>query len=349
METSAWIAHSKPFFDATDERALLDVLRRRYVTHGPVAEELGRRGAEMLGKKWGIAVQSGTDALTACLKLLGVGRGSRVVIPSYICSAPLDALSLLGAEPVVVDVTPQTLSIDPAKVNDVSAPDAVLAAHLFGIPGSFDAIECRNLIEDCAQSIGLTFQGRKTGARGRLSFCSFYGTKLAAAGHGGVLAGNEPDLEEAAHDLFTHDGRGVWTPHFHFYMSDLAASLALSQLEKLDRLIDERRDLALLWSEALGAGDIPPDCAYSRFLVETEDAERLIARFRQAEIEAKRPVYSPVHRVLQLPAADFPVAEWAHQHIVSVPLYPGMSDREVQRVTSFLKEHAHEMRRRPSG
>jgi dTDP-4-amino-4,6-dideoxygalactose transaminase len=271
-----------------------------------------------------------------------------VALSSYLCSAPLDALALTGAEPVLIDADPATLAIDVTAVNREKNLDAVIAAHLFGYPAPVDQITCDRLIEDCAQTLGVSAGDRPVGAAGVVTVCSFYGTKLIAAGHGGLLAGNDPALERAAQELFTHDGQEEWRrPHLHYAMSDLAAALGLSQLGKIDRFIRERRAVAERYTEALGGSVIAPACAYSRFLVIAEDAEAMIASFRAAGIEAKRPVFRPLHLLLGRPPEEFPVATWAHEHIVSVPLYPGMAAEEIACVTSFLREHARALRCRP--
>jgi len=338
------IPHSRPFFDRDDETALVGVLRKRFVTHGEQARKLGERAAQLVGKSWGVALQSGTDALTAAFRILGIGPGDFVALPSYLCSAPLDALALVGARPLLVDNDKQTLSVDPAASKVFGSARAVVVPHLFGIPAPVDRIAHPIVIEDCAQTLGVSIAGGPVGSFGKLTVGSFYGTKLAATGHGGFLAGDDPKLRASLHSLLTHDERESWEPHFHFLISDVAASLGLSQLAKLPRFIEKRRELAARYAEALGRGSILRDCVYLRFLVACESAERLIAEFRAAGIEAKRPVYKPLHLLCGYNPEEFPNAQWAHEHIVSVPLYPALSEEEVRHIVRFLREHAHEMR-----
>ena len=345
------IPHSRPFFDADDERALTEVLRRRYVTAGPEAARLGAMGAELLGKTWGIPVQSGTDALTAALYLLGVGKGDRVAVSAYMCSAPLDAIAAVGAIPILVDADRSTLAIDIDAVNALTRCDAVIAAHMFGCPAPVHRIRRSRVVEDCAQTLGVSSGGKPVGASGTLAVGSFYGTKLVAAGHGGILAGNAEALKQAADELFNHDKQDCWRFHFHFLMSDLVAALGASQIAKVPWFVEERRALAAHYLAALGGSVLPPACAYSRFLLEAEDVEAMIGRFESAGIEAKRPVFRPLPAILESSGhgdlAAFPVARWAHEHILSVPIYPGMPEADRNRIVTFLEEYADALRQWP--
>jgi dTDP-4-amino-4,6-dideoxygalactose transaminase len=343
----AMIPHSSPLFDVEDEAAVCATLARKFVTHGDTARKLGAAGAAVMGKRWGIAVQSGTDAITAALRILGVGPGARVALPAYMCGAALDACALLGATPVFIDVAEATLAIDPAKVNAERGLAAVVAAHLFGMPAPVREIDAAPVIEDCAQTLGIPVGGRPVGAHGAFGIASFYGTKLLAAGHGGILVGDDPAYEKKAWGFLLHDKIESWEPHFHFLMSDLTASLALSQLGKLARFIAARRALAARFADALGACS-RADCAYARFIVVAEDADGMIARFRGAGIDAKLPVHMPAALGVGIPEERIPVTVWARRHCVSVPLYPGLSEEHEARIVGFLKEHAHALRCWPS-
>jgi len=343
------IPHSKPFFSSLDDTALQEVLADRFVTTGLRAQDLGRQVAELVGKEWGIALQSGTDALTAALALLNLQPGDRVAVPAYICSAPLDALAMLDLEPVPVDVDWSSLGIAVDRVNQTADLKAVIGAHLFGVPAPLSGISQPDLIEDCAQTLMIGGDDGPVGAAGRLTVCSFYGTKLLTSGHGGILAGDEPDLFDRAMALFTHDQQEEWQPHYHFLMSDLNAALGLSQLAQLPELIAARRKIAGSYTYALTGSEKLPNSIFSRFLVAAEgNADELIEEFTTVGIEAKRPVFKPLYRYLGYADEEFPVACRAHEKIVSVPLYPGLTEGELDLVITFLEKHRDDMRCWPS-
>ncbi len=339
------IHHSRPFFDAGDENSIIQVLHDRYISSGRKAAFLGKVGAQLLRRKWAIPVQSGTDALVSALKILGLKEGAKVAVPAYICSAPLDALAFLGLRPVPVDIDRNTMAVDAELVNCLKGLEAVIAAHLFGIPAPLHEIRNDNLIEDCAQTLGVKSGARTVGSMGRLSICSFYATKLVTSGHGGMIAGDETGLYRKAMDLFDHDNRDNWEPHLHFRMSDLNAALGISQLKKLDRFISDRRRIASRYAEALGQRK-SGNSIFSRFLVVPAkgDAGAVIKMFEKAGIEAKRPVFKPVYIYLGEPARRFPNSAWAHEKIVSIPIYPGMEESHVERIAELLERRKDDLR-----
>ena len=343
------INHSKPYFNSNDFDSVKDVLTRAYTTNGPVAAEIAKMSASLLGKKYGIAVQSGTDALTTAFKILDLPKYSEVAVPAYVCSAPLDALSIASLKPKVIDIDKDTLSISINQLNGGIINSYVLATHLFGIPAPIYKIKNSFIIEDCAQTLATEIDGRKVGSMGDVSVCSFYSTKLIAAGHGGIIAVDSELLFNKINDLLVHDNREDWKLHYHFLMSDFNAALAKSQLLKLDDMILRRKAIAKRFLAASGEKESIERVVYSRFLVIAFDgADKLIKKFNEAGIEAKRPVYKPLFKYLNLPPEEFPNAEWAHNSIVSVPIYPALTEIEIEYIEHFLEDHKDEFRCWPS-
>ena len=183
---------------------------------------------------------------------------------------------------------------------------------------------------------------------GKFAVCSFYATKLLTTGHGGLLAVDNKLLGKKIRTLFTHDKQGTWEPHLHFLMSDFNAALGLSQLKKLGKMIKERTRIAKRFLVAMGDKQGLANSVYSRFLVvTTSDADKIINQFNMAGIEAKKPVFKPLFQYLKLDRKKFPNALWAHQHLISVPLYPGMTESEIEIIETFLEKHSHELRSWP--
>jgi dTDP-4-amino-4,6-dideoxygalactose transaminase len=343
------INHSNPYFDGSDEKALLAVLKRGHVTSGKIVKTFGHRLASLLGRKWAIPLQSGTDSIVLALKILNLKKSAKIAIPAYTCGAILDAIAILNLRPVLVDISRETLAMDVDFANRADC-DAVIAAHLFGVAAPLFRINHENLIEDCAQCLGISGEGVKAGSMGKLSLSSFYGTKIIAAGHGGVLAGDDERLFKTAMNILVHDKVEEWIPHLHFMMSDLNAALGLSQLRKIKFLLRRRRKIAATYIEALGKKTVlPKNEMFFRFNVVPikNNAESLIQTFGKNGIEAKKPVYKPVFKLLKMSGKNYPNAKWADENLVSVPIYPSMKDDDVRRITDFLRKNKDEMRRWP--
>lgn len=344
------IPHSKPFFDEKDEHAVIEVLRDKFVSSGPKSQVFGRKMADIMGRSWGIPTQSGTDALAVALKALKRPEDTTVLLPAYVCCAPLDALALAGLKPKFIDIDRSTLAISIDQVNQDDSSDMVVAAHLFGIPSPFHKIKGKRLIEDCAQTLGIEHDGCRVGSMGDLSVASLYATKIMTAGHGGAVCGDSEDISRFINNLLVHDKQETWEPRWHFLMSDLNAALAISQVEKLGFLVEQRRSLAKYFDAALGVTSTA-DCMFSRYIVMTEDdlpAEKAIAYFQKHGIDAKKPVYKPAFMYFDYDPNEYPNAAWAHEHIVSIPLYPGMPEQHVELIVKHLEQCPYELRRWPS-
>jgi dTDP-4-amino-4,6-dideoxygalactose transaminase len=256
-------------------------------------------------------------------------------------------LALLNLEPVPVDISPDTLAIDMEKADAATATcEAVLGAHLFGVPAPLHKITGAPLVEDCAQTLGVEVDGRTVGSLGEAAICSFYATKLLAAGHGGLLAFDDDARFAEAVSLVTHDKRDEWEPRMHVAMSDFNAALALAQLRKLPAMIAERRRIAARFAEAVGDPADFARSACSRFILFTDGAsEEMIEKFNSVGIEAKKPVYKPLYAYLGLGDELFPVAAETHKRIVSIPIYPGLSEPEIEFIEETLAGNAGNLSR----
>ncbi|MCK5845407.1 MAG: DegT/DnrJ/EryC1/StrS family aminotransferase, partial [Victivallales bacterium] len=199
-------------------------------------------------------------------------------------------------------------------------------------------------VEDCAQTLDVEIDGRRVGSLGVAAVCSFYATKLLTAGHGGLAAFDDDDTYSRALSLTAHDKRDEWEPRMHVLMSDFNAALALAQLEKLSAMIARRRSIAARFADAQGHPANFADSACSRFILFTDaPSAELIERFNAIGIEAKKPVYKPLYVYLGLPDERFPVAAAVHKHIVSIPIYPAMTENEIEFVEEALSKNSRNL------
>lgn len=323
------IPHSKPYIGEEEIEAVGRVLRSGRIAQGAEVEAFERECAVLLGRRFAVAVNSGTAALHLALVILGVGKGSRVAFPSYACAALLQAVSRTEAEPVLCDIGPDY------NLARNSAPpdcDAVIVPHLFGAPAPMPAHE--NVIENIAQSIG-----GPTGKASRIAMTSFYATKMLTTGEGGMLFSDDTALAEHARDLRDYDNRDGFTQRYAYKMTDFQAAMGRVQLKRLQGFVERRRAIAKQYSEAFASLPLRLPKAeghvFFRYVVAAPQRDVLEKFLLQQGIEAKRPVYRPAHHYV---GGNIPNSEKAHLECLSIPIYPALTSQEVEYVIeSVLK------------
>ncbi len=346
------IPHSRPTVGDEEVRALTAVTRSGQLAQGPRVEEFERGMAAAVGVAGGVAVSSGTAALELALLVLGVGSDDEVILPSYVCAAPWLAVVRVGARPKIVDIEPASYAIDPAEVKKTLSfrTRAVIVPHMFGLPADLTGLQALGvpLIEDCAQTLGATEAGRRVGTVGAVAVCSFYATKLLCTGEGGMLLSNDRRLLDRGRALREYDEEPTLeAAAFNRKMTDLQAALGLSQLGKLRSFLDRRAAIAAAYRSALGRTGldlpaVPPGRShiYYRFVVRlpgsSRSADAVLARMERRGVQCRKPVFQPLHRYLGL--SGYPASEDASRAALSLPIYPSMTDEEVDRTIRTLCE-----------
>lgn len=351
---STMVPHSRPSIETDELQAAIDVLRSRRLSQGGMVEQFERGMAAYLGLTGGAAVSSGTAALEVALRALGIGPGDEIVLPSYVCAAPLLAVQRVGAMPRVVDIDLETFAIDPAAAQQAltSKTKAIIVPHLFGLPADLTALERLSvpIIEDCAQTLGAMEQGRSVGSVGLLTVCSFYATKLLCTGEGGMVLSRDESLLERVRMLREYDeAPSLRQAATNLKMTDLQAAIGLAQLNRLASFLERRNCLADEYRATLnGTGVVQPIIpsgrthVYYRFVVrmpelhdQTDGMSGVIARFEGRGIQCRKPVFRSLHRYLEL--EGFPASEEAERTALSIPLFPSLTDEEVARVRMALR------------
>jgi perosamine synthetase len=348
------IPHSRPLLGVAEQRAVRRVLASGLITQGKEVGRFERETALALSRRHAAAVSSGTAALHLALVSLGVGHGDRVALPSYVCAALLHSLGLVGAEPILVDIDPVTFNLDPDDLRKRlrSRTKAVIVPHMFGLPVRFREIEACGvpIIEDCALALGAKYGRKPVGSLGILSVVSFYATKMLATGEGGMVLCDRAALIEQVLDRRSYDGRSRHRMRFNYKMSDLQAALGREQLRRLRFFVRRRRYLASFYARALQGGpwDLPTmDAGHSfyRFIARCRrGANRLLSELQRHGVEARRPVFRPLHRYLGL--SGYPGTEEAYQRAISIPLYPALSTSEAERVARTTRRAGELLTRR---
>lgn len=347
------IPHSRPTLGPLEEQAARQVLASHHLAAGQEVRRFEEEVAAFLGLAGGVATSSGTAALHVALVTLGVGPGDEVVVPSYVCSAVMHAVTATGARPVPVDVLPDG-NLDPEAARRAvgSRTRALVVTHAFGAPADLDQLVRLRVpvVEDVAQALGARYRGRPVGSFGTVTVCSFYATKMiTSGGEGGMVLAYDRSLLARARKLCTSDGRGD-LQRFNYRMTDLQAAVGRVQLSRLQEFVARRQALAALYTgqlsgkglELLPAEAWQTERVWYRYVVHGGDARRLLRGLRWAGVEAKRPIRQPLHRALGL--KGFPMAEVLHATAVSLPIHPSLQEPEVVHVAQAARRTLEEIR-----
>jgi perosamine synthetase len=355
-------------FPPEDRVAILeridDALSSGQLTLGPIGAELETAFAARHSTRHAVAVSSGTAALEIILRAIGV-EGREVVVPANTFFATAAAAVHAGARLRFVDCDPQTMAIDPADLEACLGPDtaAVVIVHIGGlITPAIDEIASMcaaagvDLVEDAAHAHGSAHDGRSAGTFGRAASFSFYPTKVIAGGEGGMIVTDDDDIAEEAR-VYRDQGKGSFHANFHtrmganWRMSEPHAAIVLSQLHRLDEFIERRQILAARYDAALvslelAALAIPESASsnfykYVAFLPDGIDRTLFKQHLRsEFDIGLSGEVYdTPLHHqpiFSQLDDRPLPGAEWLCARHVCLPLYPALSEADVDYVVESV-------------
>ena len=354
------IPQVRPDIGQEEIDAVTDVLRSGMIAQGKKVAELEERWAAFCGVKHAIAVNNGTVAEMCIFAGLGLGPGDEVVTVSHTFNATVSSILYTGAQPVFVDIEPDTYLIDAGRIEAAITPRtrAIFPVHLFGLVADMDpiiAIADRYglpIVEDACQAHGATYRGRRAGSFGHGAF-SLYGTKNMTTGEGGLITTDDDRLDDWLR-LYRNQGMRQRYHHeilgFNFRMTDIQAAIGLAQLDKLARNTARRQELAARYDA--GLADLPlilpvtPEGrthVYHQYTVGMAGAIRdsVVADMAEGGIGVGVYYPIPVHRqkyVLELGIeADLPLTDAAAATCMSLPMFPTLTDAEQDEVIRVLR------------
>lgn len=370
---------AKPLFDFLDLKAQYATIREevmaavtrvfesQYFILGPEVARFEEEIAAMLGARFAIGCASGTDALILSLMAAGIAADDEVITSPFSFIATADAIELVGAKPVFVDIDPVTFNIDSSLIEKAITPKtrAILPVHLFGLPADLDPIlkiaktHKISVVEDAAQAIGSRYDDRFVGTIGDYGCFSFFPSKnLGGAGDGGLITTNDPAKAERLRMIRVH---GSKQKYFHEVLGTnsrldaLQAAVLGVKLRYLDKWAGGRANRAdryrKLFAEKklelfINCPPIPPPNfhhVYNQFTVRTSKRDELKEFLRRAGIPSE--IYYPLCMHLQpafkslgYVAGDFPVAEQTSKEVLSLPVYPELTDEQQDRAVEAIAE-----------
>ena len=342
------IKHSKPTLDVEYRQGIEDLLKGGRLADGSMVNSFEQALEDYLGSKI-ILTNSGSNALLLGLKALGVKEGDEVIVPPYMCMSVLQSVIHTGAKPIFADINHDDFNISKKGLEEKISKNtkAIIAAHMFGIPiKDFDQLRQYStpVIEDCAQCFGADYDGRKIGAMGEMAILSFYATKLLTTGRGGALVTKNEDTYQKAKKLMTTDESDKFILGHSFQMDDLHAYLGIQQFKRLPEFIKKRREIAAFYRQVLQdtahqnmfLRRFDENNLFYRYIVLVDDPERVANKLKLFGVEAKKPIYKPLHQLLCLNESIMNT-DLAHKYALSLPIYPLLNKEDAKFVAkAFL-------------
>ena len=371
------IPYGRQWIEDDDIAAVVETLKSDYLTTGPKVAEFEKALAEYTGAKYAVAVSNGTAALHIACLAAGIQEGDEVITTPLTFAASSNCVLYCGGKTVFADVDPRTYNIDPEDVRRkiTDRTKAIIPVHLSGQPCDMDAIhkiaEEYHLIviEDAAHAIGAEYRGQKIGGLSDMTEFSFHPVKHVTTGEGGAVTTNSEELYQKlllfrTHgitrnpDLMTRCEGGWYYQQldlgYNYRITDIQCALGISQLRKLDRSLARRREIARRYDEAFR--DVPgliipyqaPEAlnSYHLYILQFTDVDRKAAydMLQEAGIHVNVhyiPTYTfPYYRTHGYADTCCPNAEKIYGNILSIPMYYGITDEEIEYVIENVKKAA---------
>jgi perosamine synthetase len=313
---------NEPLLDGREKELLVQCIESGWISsEGPFVAEFERRFSQLVSRQHGIAVSNGTAALDVAVEALEIGPGDEIIVPSFTIISCVHQIVRCGAKPIFVDADPQTWNMDVSQVESMitSRTKAIMAVHIYGLPVDLDPLmqiarrHGLKVIEDAAEAIGQTYNGKPCGSFGDVSIFSFYPNKHVTTGEGGMIVTNDDRLAERCKSLrnlcfqparrFVHEDLG-----WNYRMTNLQAALGLAQVERLNEAVARKRAMGSLYTSLLQ--DCPQlqlplaETAYSKNIywvygVVLADEVRMDAAQAMTQLARKgigtRPFFWPLH------------------------------------------------------
>jgi len=381
---SKMLPYGRQTLDEKDIQSVLHVLRSDWLTTGPNVVAFEENFAKQVDAKYAVTVSNGTAALHAAVFAAGIGPGDEVIVPPITFAASANCVCYQGGTVVFADVRPDTLNLDPARVREVITPHtrAIITVDFTGQPSDLDElneIASRHnliLIEDAAHALGAAYRGRTIGSQAYVTTFSFHPVKHITTGEGGMITTNDYDIAEKLRMFRNHgitsdhhqrDIEGSWFYEmtelgYNYRLTDFQCALGQSQLKKLPARLSRRREIAGQYARAFGS---MPEIGLPTVLSDRESAWHLYViclnleqlRVDRAEVfRALRaenigvnvhyiPVpWHPYYQNLGYIKGQWPVAESIYERIISLPMWSGMMDQDVNDVIEAVSKVIHAYR-----
>ncbi len=359
---------AKPYITSEDKKAVLSILNTDYLSMGPKVDEFERKFARKVGTKYACAVSNGTAGLHLLMLACGIGRGDEVITSPFSFVASANSILYVNAKPVFVDIDPLTYNIDPTKIEAkiTKKTKAILVVHIFGQPCDMDPIlrlakkYKLQIIEDACESICATYKNKKVGTFGQAGVFAFYPNKQMTTGEGGMIVTNNKKIYEIS-DRLRNQGRAEndqWLEHkylgYNYRLNEMSAALGISQLKKLDFMIEKRKRIAGWYNKYLKLSNdvvqVPITATGNshtwfvyviKIMNKKIDRDLLINNLKKVGISTK-PYLPSIHlfnyykKLFKYRKGDFPVSEETSKYSLALPIYLGLTEMDCKSIAHTL-------------
>jgi dTDP-4-amino-4,6-dideoxygalactose transaminase len=318
------------------------------LTMGPKVAEFEAELARLCEVEHALVVSSGTAALHVAVLALDLRPGDEVLVPAYTFPATANVVALSGLVPVLVDVDPETMNVDPGRVRVGPRTKAILPVHLFGRPARLEQLPDLPVLEDAAGALGARRRGRACGGLGLLGCLSFHPRKIVTTGEGGAVTTNDERIAGAVRRLRNHGWESLAPPHMpepglNYRLSDILCAVGLPQARRLDELLAERTRIAAGYTERLrhlplllpepDEGDVH---GWQAYVLQVDDRDRVLAELRAQGIEAQIGTYALNLLGAYRDQGDFPGATRVFERALALPFHTRLSEPDLDRVAGAL-------------
>ncbi|WP_027963779.1 UDP-4-amino-4,6-dideoxy-N-acetyl-beta-L-altrosamine transaminase [Halalkalibacillus halophilus] len=375
----SYLPYGQQWIDEEDIHAVVNTLKNDFITTGPAIGQFEKAVAEFVGAKYAVAFSSGTAALHGACYAAGVGKGDEVITSAMTFAATSNSILYMGGSPVFADIDPRAYTISPESIKNLLTKNtkAIITVDFTGQPSEYDAImslaEEHNLvvIDDAAHALGANYKGEYIGTIADMTMFSFHPVKHITTGEGGMITTNDEALYKKLVDFRSHgiirdsskikEKNKPWyyemqSLGFNYRMTDLQASLGVSQMKKLPLFLEKRKSYAKNYTSALEhlKEIVTP---YQRF--ESSSSWHLyIIRLKLNKLNGTReeiykalqaenigvnvhyiPVYfQPYYQHLGYKKGLCPHTESLYEEVITLPLFPKMTNRDVEDVIAGVKK-----------
>ncbi|PKP62104.1 polysaccharide biosynthesis protein [Candidatus Atribacteria bacterium HGW-Atribacteria-1] len=367
---------SSPDIVEDDIKAVVEVMKTRFLSIGPKIKKFEEKMCEYVGVKYAVAVNSGTSALHLIIRGMGIGEGDIVITTPFSFIASSNCILFERARSLFVDIEEDTLNLDADKVEEkleslslgeLKKIRAMVVVDAFGQPADWDKFKeigkkyNLKLIEDSAEALGSEYKGKMAGSLGEVGVFAFYPNKQITTGEGGILVTDNEELARLARSM-RNQGRGEgggWLDHerlgYNFRMDELSAALGCSQMERIEEILEKRAKVAEMYGEKLAEveevqvpfiADYVSRMSWFVYVVRLDrgiDRNKVIKYLNEEGVQCK-PYFTPIHlqpfyrKMFGYKEGDFPVTEDVSGRTIALPFFSNLKEEQIDYVVEKLKE-----------